>query len=59
MLLKEIITTVQSVTSYPEVIRNNVDNLEINEIIFRNPFIDLSNRKTMFTNLKDEFKSLY
>ena len=45
------------VTSYPEVIRNNVDNLEINEIIFRNPFIDLSNRKTMFTNLKDEFKS--
>ena len=24
---------------------------------FRNPFMDLSNRKTMFTNLKDEFKS--
>ena len=45
------------VTSYPEVIRNNVDNLETNEIIFRNPFMDLSNRKTMFTNLKDEFKS--
>ena len=30
------------VTSYPEVIRNNVDNLETNEIIFRNPFMDLS-----------------
>ena len=35
------------VTSYPEVIRNNVDNLETKEIIFRNPFMDLSNRKTM------------
>ena len=45
------------VTSYPEVIRNNVDNIEENHIIFRNPFIDLNNRKTVFTNLKDEFKS--
>ncbi len=45
------------VTSYPEVIRNNVDHLEEDQIIFRNPFMDLSNKKTMFTNLKDEFKS--
>ena len=45
------------VTSYPEVIRNNVDNIEEKKIIFRNPFIDLNNKKTVFTNLKDEFKS--
>lgn len=45
------------VTSYPEVIRNNVDHLEDDRIIFRNPFMDLSNPKTMFTNLKDEFKA--
>lgn len=44
------------VTSYPEVIRNNVDNLNDGQIIFRNPFLDLNNRKTMFSNLKDEFK---
>lgn len=45
------------VTSYPEVIRNNVDHLNDDKIIFRNPFIDLSNKKTMFSNLKDELKA--
>ncbi len=45
------------VTSYPEVIRNNVDNLEGNNIIYRNPFMDLSNKKTLFSNLKDELKA--
>lgn len=45
------------VTSYPEVIRNNVDNLENNNIIYRNPFMDLSNQKTLFSNLKDELKA--
>ncbi|MFV0395595.1 MAG: acyl-CoA dehydratase activase-related protein [Coprobacillaceae bacterium] len=45
------------VTSYPEVIRNNVDTLETKEIIFRNPFIDLGNKKTLFTNLKEEFSA--
>lgn len=45
------------VTSYPEVIRNNVDNLEDGSIIYRNPFIDLSSRKTLFNNLKDELKA--
>lgn len=45
------------VTSYPEVIRNNVDNLDGNSIIYRNPFMDLSNRKTLFNNLKDELKA--
>ena len=42
------------VTSYPEVIRNNVDHLEDQSIIYRNPFMDLSNQKTLFNNLKDE-----
>lgn len=45
------------VTSYPEVIRNNVDSLENNDIIYRNPFMDLSNQKTLFSNLKDELKA--
>ena len=45
------------VTSYPEVIRNNVDNLENRSIIYRNPFMDLSNRKTLFNNLKDELRA--
>lgn len=45
------------VTSYPEVIRNNVDTIETKQIIFRNPFLDLGNEKTLFTNLKDEFAS--
>ncbi|WP_296880076.1 2-hydroxyacyl-CoA dehydratase [Thomasclavelia sp.] len=45
------------VTSYPEVIRNNVDNLQGNSIIYRNPFIDLSNPKTLLNVLKDEFSA--
>ncbi|MDD8049611.1 MAG: acyl-CoA dehydratase activase-related protein [Thomasclavelia sp.] len=45
------------VTSYPEVIRNNVDNIHNENITFRNPFVDLSNPKTMLHNLKDEFKN--
>lgn len=45
------------VTSYPEVIRNNMDNLEDGSIIYRNPFMDLSNPKTLFNNLKDELKA--
>lgn len=45
------------VTSYPEVIRNNVDSLEQEGVLFRNPFLDLGTKKTMFTNLKEEFKA--
>ena len=45
------------VTSYPEVIRNNVDNLEGNNIIYRNPFMDLSNPKTLFSTLKEELSA--
>lgn len=45
------------VTSYPEVIRNNVDNLNNNSIIYRNPFMDLSNPKTLYNNLKEELSA--
>ncbi len=43
------------VTSYTEVIRNNVDS--IGNIDFKNPFIDLSNKKSIFKVLKEELKS--
>ncbi|MGX8680663.1 MAG: acyl-CoA dehydratase activase-related protein, partial [bacterium] len=44
------------VGSYPEVIRNNVDNLLLNEINYKNPFVSLNNPKTLFTVLKEELK---
>ena len=44
------------VASYPETIRNNVDNLQSHNIIFKNPFISLNNPKTMFKVLKEELK---
>lgn len=45
------------VTSYPEVIRNNVDNIHQNGVIFRNPFLDLHSQKAIFKTLKEEFKA--
>lgn len=42
------------VTSYPEVIKNNVDNIV--NVNFKNPFVDLSNKKSIFKILKEEFK---
>ena len=47
------------VASYPEVIRNNVDSLQQNHIIFKNPFVSLNNRKTLFNVLKEEFKEFH
>ena len=47
------------VASYPEVIRNNVDSLQQNQIIFKNPFVSLNNRKTLFNVLKEEFKEFH
>lgn len=44
------------VASYPEVIKNNVDNLQKNNIKFKNPFISLNNPKTLFKVLRNEFK---
>lgn len=44
------------VGSYPEVIKNNVDNLEQHHIQFKNPFVSLNNPKSLFHVLKDELK---
>lgn len=35
------------VTSYPEVIKNNLDHIQDPSIIYKNPFVDLSNPTTM------------
>ena len=45
------------VTSYTEVIRNNVDSINQNGVRFRNPFLDLHNKKTIFNTLKKEFEA--
>jgi len=44
------------VASYPEVIKNNVDHIEEKEIVFKNPFVSLNNKKTLFNVLKAELK---
>lgn len=44
------------VTSYPEVIRNNVDHLLEEGVSFMNPFLDLSNKEATFRVLKDTLK---
>ena len=44
------------VASYPEVIRNNVDNLEQKNIKFKNPFISLNNKKDIVPCLKRRIK---
>lgn len=47
------------VGSYPEVIRNNVDDLSGKGICFKNPFISLNNKKTLFKVLKEELKEFH
>lgn len=47
------------VASYPEVIRNNVDNLNKKEIEFKNPFLSLNNPKTMFNVLKEQLQEYH
>lgn len=44
------------VTSYPEVIKNNVDDLQLKHIPFLNPFINLDDRKNLAKRLYDVFK---
>lgn len=44
------------VTSYPEVIKNNVDDLTNKHIPFLNPFINLDDRKNLAKRLYDVFK---
>lgn len=47
------------VASYPEVIRNNVDNLQQKNIKFKNPFISLNNPQTLFKVLKKELSEYH
>lgn len=45
------------VTSYPEVIKNNVEELKTKEIRFMNPFFSLNNRKILTKRIFQEFKN--
>lgn len=44
------------VTSYPEVIKNNMDELKNKNIKFMNPFFSLNDRKKLALRLQEEFK---
>lgn len=43
------------VTSYPEVIKNNVDEIRDKNIKFLNPFVSLDNKKNLYCRLYDIF----
>ena len=45
------------VTSYPEVIKNNMDILKERNVRFLNPFISLDNKKALVKRLADELVS--
>ena len=45
------------VTSYPEVIKNNMDILKERNVKFLNPFISLENKKKLIVRLADELAS--
>ena len=44
------------VTSYPEAIKNNMDELKANNINFMEPFLSLDNEKELAKRITDEFK---
>lgn len=44
------------VTSYPEVIKNNMDVLKEKNIIFKNPFLPLDNKNALIEDLTKELK---
>ncbi len=44
------------VTSYSEVIKNNIDAIKDNNIDFRNPFLPLNNKERLVKRLYEEFK---
>ncbi|EKQ56241.1 MULTISPECIES: 2-hydroxyacyl-CoA dehydratase [unclassified Clostridium] len=44
------------VTSYPETIKNNMDELKLNNINFMEPFLSLDNEKELVKRIVDEFK---
>ena len=44
------------VTSYPEVIKNNVDLIKEKDVKFINCFLSLDNKEKLYERIKDEFK---
>jgi len=44
------------VTSYPEVIKNNMEVLKERDVLFMNPFLPLDNKKRLKKRLLEEFK---
>ncbi|MBQ7265686.1 MAG: 2-hydroxyacyl-CoA dehydratase [Firmicutes bacterium] len=46
------------VTSYPENIKNNVEDIREKDIDFRNPFFSLGDEKTLVRRLKEEFPEI-
>ncbi len=44
------------VTGYPEVIKNNLENLENNNIKFKNPFLSLQNKEKLAKRLIEELE---
>lgn len=44
------------VTSYPENIKNNVEEITTKNIIFKNPFLNFNDKKLLQKRLYDEFK---
>lgn len=44
------------VISYPEVLRNNVDNIKENHVKFRNPFVNLNDKKSLKKAIYNELK---
>jgi predicted CoA-substrate-specific enzyme activase len=44
------------VISYPEVVKNNIGFLRSKDIIYKNPFLNFNDRKSMKKNLYDELK---
>ncbi|MCD1147319.1 acyl-CoA dehydratase activase-related protein [Peptoniphilus sp. KCTC 25270] len=46
------------VTGYSEVIKNNVENLELHNVNFMNPFLSFDNHKKMASRLEEIFPSI-
>ncbi|WP_160671422.1 2-hydroxyacyl-CoA dehydratase [Clostridium sp. C8-1-8] len=44
------------VTSYPEVIKNNMDVIKEKDINFLNPFFSLNNKERLYKRIEEEFK---
>ncbi len=44
------------VISYPEVVKNNITSLRSKDIIYKNPFLNFNDRKSMKKNLYEELK---